>query len=105
MILSEEKEQLQRALESFQMTHEDIVEEHKTVVKQLKDADNQLVACIRQIQSLNHDKEWKEKELDDLEAPARALVDVIDPAASERTLLERLRDVPHSIVSDRSPLI
>jgi CheY-like chemotaxis protein len=48
---------------------------------------------------LNRDKERKQKELDELEAAARALVDVVNPNISGRTLLERLRDTPRSITN------
>jgi hypothetical protein len=77
------------------MNYADLAEEHKVVTKQLQDADKRLAANMQIIESLNRDKERKQKELNELEAAARAL----DPTISGRTLLERLRDAPHSITS------
>lgn len=62
--LSEEKEHLQKAFEEFQLKYSNLAEEHKTIVKQLKDADMQLITNIQKIRSLNRDKERKLKELD-----------------------------------------
>jgi hypothetical protein len=98
-LLLDKKECLQLAFEGFQMTYADLSEEHKTVMKQLRDADNQLVASMQQIQTLNRDRERKQKELDELEAAKRALVDVVDPNISGHTLLERLHDAPRSITN------
>jgi chromosome segregation ATPase len=89
---SEEKERLQQAIENFQMNYVDLAEEHKTVIKQLQDADKQLVTSMQKIKSLNWDKERKKKELDELETAAHALVEVVDPTVNRRTLLEHLRD-------------
>jgi hypothetical protein len=38
------------------MNYADLAEEHKTVTKQLQDAEKQLVANMQKIQALNHDK-------------------------------------------------
>jgi hypothetical protein len=76
------------------MTYADLAEEHKTVTKQLQEADKHLVANMQQIKLLNRDKEHKQKEVYELETTAWALVDVVDPTVSGRTLLERLRDAP-----------
>jgi glutamate mutase epsilon subunit len=51
--LTEEKEHLQQAFESFQMNYANLTKAHKVFVKQLHDADKQLVANMQMIQSLN----------------------------------------------------
>jgi hypothetical protein len=79
------------------MNYADLAEEHKTVIRQLPDADKQLVVCMQQIQSLNWDKEWKPNELDELETAAHALVEMVDPTVDGHTLLEHLYDAPRSI--------
>lgn len=73
-------------------------EEHKFVVKQLKDADKQLVSNLQKIQSLNRDKERKEKELDEMATATHALCKVVDPTVDGRSLVQRLVDTPRSIV-------
>lgn len=77
------------------MNYADLAEEHKTVKKQLDDAHKQLVANMRMIQSLNHDKEWKQKELNKLKTAV--LAEVVDPTVDGRTLMEQLYAAPRSI--------
>jgi hypothetical protein len=79
------------------MNYADLTEEHKVIVKQLQDADKQLVANMQMNQSLNCDKEWKQKELDELETAAHSVAEMMDPTV-DSTLLGRLRDAPRSIV-------
>jgi hypothetical protein len=79
------------------MNYADLAEERKVVTKQLQDADKQLLANMQMIQSLNCDKEWKQKELDELEITAHVVAEMVNPMVDRHTLLERLHDAPRSI--------
>ena len=64
---------------NLQMSYANLEEYKKTVEKQLKDADKKLAENMATVQRLNRDKEHKDKEMFDLEASARAIIDIVDP--------------------------
>jgi len=64
---------------NLQMSYANLEEYKKTVEKQLKDADKKLAENMATVQRLNRDKEHKDKEMYDLEASARAIIDIVDP--------------------------
>jgi hypothetical protein len=73
------------------------------LMKQLKDADKQLVQCMQQIKFMAEEKELMWKHLEDLQETAQVVVDMVDPlgevVVDNRTLLERLREAPQKIAS------
>jgi hypothetical protein len=56
------------------------------------DTEEQFADCLRQIKTLGEEKEWRQKELEDLRRATQELVDIVNPPeegeTSEQTLLE-----------------
>jgi hypothetical protein len=72
------------------------------LAKQLEDADQQLVQCMKQIKSMAEEKELKQKQLEDLHEAAQVVVNMVDPSegvVDNRTLLEPLHETPQKIAS------
>ncbi|RLN08188.1 hypothetical protein C2845_PM11G03370 [Panicum miliaceum] len=92
-----EKEQLQKALEEIQLKYSDLDEEHKTVTRQLSDAEKQLIENTKQIQSMARDRERKEKVMWQLTIAAHQLCKFVHPVTDGRSLVQRLVDAPTSI--------
>jgi hypothetical protein len=73
------------------------------LMKQLEDADKQLVQCMQQMKSMAEEKELMQKQLEDLQEAAQVVIDMVDPlgegVVNNRTLLERLREAPQKIAS------
>jgi hypothetical protein len=70
--------------------------------KLLKDADQQLLQCMKQIKSMAEEKELKQKQLEDLQEAAQVVVNIVDPSeegvVDNRTLLEHLHEAPQKII-------
>jgi hypothetical protein len=62
------------------------------LVKQLEDANVQLVECLQQIKNMAEEKETREKELEELRSAALVVIDMVDPpeegVVSDEMLLE-----------------
>jgi uncharacterized protein YcaQ len=72
------------------------------LMKQLGDADKQLVQCMQQIKSMAEEKELRQKQLEDLQEATQVVVNMVDPlggVVDNRTLLERLHEAPYKIAS------
>jgi hypothetical protein len=71
--------------------------------KQLEDADQQLVQCIKQIKSMAEEKELKQKKLEYLQEVAQVVVNMVDPSiegvVDNRTLLQHFHEAPQKIAS------
>jgi hypothetical protein len=64
----------------------------KKLQKVIADTEQQFADSLQQIKTLGKEKEWRQKELEDLKGAAQKLVDMVDPQegdeADERPLLE-----------------
>jgi hypothetical protein len=62
------------------------------LIKQLKDADKQLVQCMQQIRAMAEEKELMQKQLEELQEVVQVVIDMVDPVGEgvvdNRTLLE-----------------
>jgi phage gp36-like protein len=94
------KEELLADIKNLLYHHSDDVE---LLAKQLKDADVQLVQYMKQIRLMDPKKVQWQKQLDEIQEAARAIVDMVDPLeegiVDNRTLLERLREAPQMVAS------
>jgi hypothetical protein len=72
------------------------------LAKLLKNADQQLLQCMKQIKSMAEEKELKQKQLEDLQEAAHVVVNMVEPSkegvVDNRTLLKRLHEAPQKIV-------
>jgi hypothetical protein len=72
--------------------------EVETLMKKLEDTNKQHRECLQQVKSTAEDKNWKQRQLEELEGAARVVVDMVDPpeegALDNKNLLERLREAP-----------
>jgi hypothetical protein len=79
--------------------HTDDIEKLQKVIA---DTEQQFTDCLRQIKTMEEEKERRQKELEDLRGAAKKLVDMVDPTeeneAGERPLLERLLGAPQKVV-------
>ncbi|XP_039787116.1 uncharacterized protein LOC120653432 [Panicum virgatum] len=98
--LTKDNCQLGERLKAANKAHRDDVE---LLEKTLQDADKQMVENTKQIKSMAEEKQLRDKQFEELEAAARAVVDMVDPAeegiADDRSLLEQLREAPQKITS------
>ena len=79
-------------LTNIMYRHTDVVEK---LSKIKADADKQMISDMKQIRDLVADRDQKAQQLADLEAVAQVVVEMVeDEAASEKSLLERLREAP-----------
>ena len=77
--------------------HADTVEK---LTKIKADADKQMVSDMKQIRDLAADRDQKAQQLADLEAVAQVVVGMVeDEEASEKSLLERLREASQRLSS------
>jgi hypothetical protein len=70
--------------------------------KVIADTEQQFADCLQLIKTLGEEKEWWQKELEELRGAAKKLVDMVDPPreskAGERPLLERLLGAPQKVI-------
>ena len=84
-------------LTNIMYRHADAVEK---LSKIKADADKQMISDMKQIRDLAADRDQKAQQLADLEAVAQVVVEMVeDEEASEKSLLERLREAPQRLSS------
>jgi hypothetical protein len=85
------KEELLTDVKKMLYHHTDDI---KKLQKVIANTERQFADCLQQIKTLGEEKEWRQKELEDLRGAAKKLVDMVDSQedgkAGKRPLLERL---------------
>lgn len=93
-----ERDQALQDCTELRQAYADLEEYKKVIEQQLNGADKKLAENMVTIQKLNRDKEWKDREIFDLEEAARVVIDVVQPphpgVVDSRSILERLKLVP-----------
>lgn len=78
-------------------------DEVEKLAKYLADADQPLVDCMQQIMAMTQDKEHRQKELEQLQAAAQEIVNMVDPPEDgvvlDRTMLKHLCEAPQKIAA------
>jgi hypothetical protein len=78
------------------------IDDVERLQKVVANTEQQFADCLQQIKTLGEEKEWRQKELEDLRGAAKKLVDMVDPPeegeAGEWPLLERLLRAPQKVV-------
>jgi hypothetical protein len=74
----------------------------KRLQKVISDTEQQFADCLQQVKTLGEKDEQRQKELEDLRRAAHELVNRVGPPeegeASQRPLLERLREAPKKVL-------
>jgi len=76
----------------------DLGEYKKTIEQQLEQADKKIAKQLHTIQKLNHNKDWRDEEIFNLEEAGRAVVNMVQPLRlgyhDSRSVLAWLKNVP-----------
>jgi len=93
-----ERDQALREFAELQQSYADLEEYKKSMQEDHDKADKKLASNMDTIHKLNHDKERKYKEINDLKDAARIIIDMVQPphldVFDSRFVVEQLRLVP-----------
>ena len=74
-----ERDQALRDCAELRGFNADLGEYKKTIEQQLEQADKKIAKQLHTIQKLNHDKDWRDEEIFNLEEVGRVVVNMVEP--------------------------